>query len=161
MAPRGHLQEPSGTKRKIRYAVAAWHPRARGGRRDDGGAPALPGPAGVEGESTDPAYELAGALEMHVTTKGKSRRRVFRRRDQFAPELLYFSDCILQDREPEPGGAEGLIDVRIIRALYESARSAAPVRLDPVRGNARPGPAQRIDRPPVREPQLVHAKPPR
>ena len=45
---------------------------------------------------------------------GESRERRFTKRDQFAPELLYFSDCVLQGREPEPGPAEGLADVRVI-----------------------------------------------
>jgi glucose-fructose oxidoreductase len=33
---------------------------------------------------------------------------------QFAPLLIHFSDCVLEDREPEPSGLEGLRDVRII-----------------------------------------------
>ena len=54
---------------------------------------------------------------------GKSTRKKIGKRDQFAPELLYFSDCILKDRSPEPSGEEGLQDVRIVQALYESSRT--------------------------------------
>src|SRR5262245_66687710 len=38
----------------------------------------------------DPAYEYAMALKLFVTIDGKTRTRTFPRRDQFAPELLYF-----------------------------------------------------------------------
>ncbi len=50
----------------------------------------------------------------------RSQTRKFGKSDQFAPELLYFSDCILKNREPEPSGEEGLIDVRIIEAMNRS-----------------------------------------
>jgi glucose-fructose oxidoreductase len=116
---------------------------------------------GTEGSlCMDPAYELAEGLEMEVSRNGKSKRRKFAQRDQFGPELLYFSDCIQQNKEPEPGGLEGLIDVRIIRALYESARIGEPLRLRPIGGDRRPDPSQRIDRPAVRKPDLVHAEAP-
>ena len=49
-----------------------------------------------------------------LTVNGKTTRKRIGKRDQFAPELLYFSDCILKDREPEPSGEEGLQDVRIV-----------------------------------------------
>jgi hypothetical protein len=34
--------------------------------------------------------------------------------DQFGPQLVYFSNCILRDIAPESSGNEGLADVRII-----------------------------------------------
>ena len=76
-----------------------------------------------------------------LTIDGKTTRKTFGKRDQFAPELLYFSDCILNNREPEPSGEEGLQDVRIVQALYESAR-VGQTGHDPVRsrsGSAPPG----------------------
>ena len=72
----------------------------------------------------DPAYEYAGELKVTTTIGGKPRPRTFEKSDQFAPELVYFSDCILHDKEPEPSGNEGLADVRIIRALQESLKPA-------------------------------------
>ena len=66
----------------------------------------------------DPAYEYAEGLEYTLTIDGKTTRRKFGKRDQFAPELLYFSDCILNDRAPEPSGEEGMQDVKIVEALY-------------------------------------------
>jgi predicted dehydrogenase len=73
------------------------------------------------------AYEFSEPMRMEITIGDKVTHRSFGKRDQFGPELIYFSDCILKDREPEPGGAEGLIDVHIIRSLYESARSGRAV----------------------------------
>ena len=109
----------------------------------------------------EPGYELASGLEHHITRGGKGKRTVaYAKRDQFAPELLHFSDCVLEDREPEPTGEEGLADVRVIRALYKSAASGRPVRLAPAKLAARPTLRNEITRPAVRMPRLVHATPP-
>jgi glucose-fructose oxidoreductase len=108
----------------------------------------------------DPAYEYAMALKMKVTVDEKSTEKTFPKRDQFAPELIYFSDCILKNREPEPDGWEGLADVRIIEALYKSARSGRPVRIKAVDKKTRPTLRQHIHRPPVKKPKEFKAQPP-
>jgi glucose-fructose oxidoreductase len=108
----------------------------------------------------DPAYELAKGLELHFERDGKKRTIKYAKRDQFAPELIHFSECILTGRDPEPSGEEGLADVRVIRALYKSARSGRPVRLESKREAAKPSPRLEMTRPPVRMPRLVHATPP-
>src|SRR5215471_15211485 len=69
----------------------------------------------------DPAYEMASTLKAGLISGGRTIKRTFPKRDQFAPELIYFSDCILHNRKPEPSGLEGLADVRVIRAILESA----------------------------------------
>ena len=48
---------------------------------------------------------------------------------QFATEADYFSDCILQNKEPKTGGEEGLRDERIITAIYKSCAEGKPVKL--------------------------------
>jgi len=103
----------------------------------------------------DSAYEYAEPVKMTVTVGEKSRERTFPKRDQFAAELIYFSDCVRTGKNPEPSGREGLADVRIIEALYESAREGRPVTLPPFEKRVRPGMRQEIRRPPVRKPQLV------
>lgn len=108
----------------------------------------------------DPAYEFAGKLEHFLTIDGKTTHRTFRKRDQFAPELIYFSRCILEDLSPEPSGYEGLADVRVIEGLLESARTGLPVSLPPIDGARHPDPSQEIRRPAVRKPKLVHARQP-
>jgi len=115
---------------------------------------------GTRGQvSADPAYEYAEGLQYTLTVNGKRTRRRARRRDQFAAELLYFSDCISKRRQPEPSGEEGLQDVRIVRALYESAEIGKAVAIPPfVDPGSRPSPRQRISRPPVKKPRLINAK---
>lgn len=108
----------------------------------------------------DPGYELARGLELRFDRDGKKRTVKYAKRDQFAPELIHFSDCILRDRPPEPSGEEGLADVRVIQALYKSARTGRPVRLDGMKQPARPSMRREITKPPVRMPRLVHATPP-
>jgi len=103
----------------------------------------------------DPAYEYAEGLEYTVEIEGKKKTKRAGKRDQFAPELIYFSDCILGDTQPEPSGEEGLQDVRIVEALYESAQRGRPVRIRPFRKTVRPTSRQRISRPGVRKPELI------
>ena len=108
----------------------------------------------------DPAFEYAGELKQRVTVSGRTRERTFSKRDQFAPELIHFSECILTGAEPEPSGWEGLADVRIIRALYRSADSGQPVSLEPFSKDDRPSLDQELRRPPVRKPDLVNTEAP-
>jgi glucose-fructose oxidoreductase len=111
---------------------------------------------GTKGQlHVDPAYEYAGKLGYTLTVGGTPTRKTIPRRDQFAPELVYFSDCIRRDRAPEPSGQEGLQDVRIVHALYESARTGRSVALPPHREAHRPSTRLRIVRPAVRKPTLV------
>jgi glucose-fructose oxidoreductase len=85
---------------------------------------------GTQGDlRVDPAYEYQGELVHHLTLGGRTRRRRFARRDQFAPELLYFSECVLRGEQPEPSGIEGMIDVQVIQALERAARSGRRIEL--------------------------------
>jgi len=107
----------------------------------------------------DSAYEYADGIECQITVKEKSALRKFSRRDQFAPELIYFSNCIMSEREPEPSGVEGLADVRIIEALLQSARLGQPVDIAPLSISNRPSTDQIILRPATHKPPaLVNAE---
>jgi predicted dehydrogenase len=108
----------------------------------------------------DPAYEYAVPLELSVTVDEETRKQRFPKRDQFAPELIHFSDCILRGRDPVPSGREGLADVRVITALLRSAESGRPVRLDEFERRQRPTPSLEIRRPAVSKPRLIHAEGP-
>jgi len=112
---------------------------------------------GTKGQvRVDPAYEYAKGLAYTVTTSnGRTRRKKLGKRDQFAPELLHFSDCILHDRTPEPSGSEGLQDVRIVEALYESARTGRAVRVLPHHEARWPTGRQRVVKPGIARPRLV------
>jgi glucose-fructose oxidoreductase len=109
----------------------------------------------------EPAYEYAMELKQYITTGGKPRERTFAKRDQFAPELAYFSKCLQNGTDPEPSGWEGLADVRVVEALYRSAEKGRPVSLEPFEKRRRPTEEQEIHRPPVnRPPKPVNSKPP-
>ena len=108
----------------------------------------------------DPAYEYAMAIKHQLTVGEKTRTHTFPKRDQFAAQLVYFSDCILKDKEPEPNGLEGLADVRIVEAIYESARVKRAVPIPELAGKKRPSPSQEIRRRAHGKPRIVHAKPP-
>ena len=111
---------------------------------------------GTKGQlHVDPASEYAEGLAYEMTVNGKTTRQRIGKRDQFAPELLYFSDCILKNRVPEPSGDEGLQDVRIVQALYESAETGKAVSIPPFDRSKRPTGRQRITRPGVKKPALV------
>ena len=116
---------------------------------------------GTKGQlHVDPAYEYAEGLAYELHVNGKVTRKRLGKRDQFAPELLHFSDCVQRNRQPEPSGEEGRQDVRIVQALYESAQNGAPVALPPFRDAKRPGARQRVARPGIKKPRLVKVKRP-
>lgn len=116
---------------------------------------------GTKGVLTaDPAYDYSMALKHQIVIGEKTRTKTFRKRDQFAAEITYFSDCIRHNKHPEPSGLEGLADVRVVRAIYESAQSGATVELPPLPTKRRPSLRQEIHRPAHGKPDTVKAKSP-
>jgi predicted dehydrogenase len=117
---------------------------------------------GTQGSLTmEPAYEYAEGLAYQVRIGERTRRKRFPKSDQFAPELLYFSDCIRREEDPEPSGEEGLADVRVIEALERSIEKGKAVPLGaPPPEVQRPSLDQETRRPPVSKPQVVHARAP-
>ena len=79
----------------------------------------------------DPAFNYMGPRLQRLTVGGKVKNKKLKHMDQVGAEIAYFADCILAGRDPEPGGAEGLADVRVIRAAYRSIADSRPVRLPP------------------------------
>lgn len=117
---------------------------------------------GTKGDlCVDPAYEYQEGLAHHLTIKDRTRVRTFPKRDQFAPELVYFADCVANGTAPEPGGAEGLQDLRIIEAIRESIRTGAAVPVGPIEGDPPVETTQEIHFPPSRKrTELIEAEPP-
>jgi predicted dehydrogenase len=106
----------------------------------------------------EPAFEYAGENVHHLTIGGKTSREVFSKRDQFAPELVYFSDCILNDEQPEPSAEEGTRDIRVIEAIWQSIESGTQVALPPLpERKARPSLEQEMKRPAVGKQSPVNA----
>jgi predicted dehydrogenase len=88
------------------------------------------------------AYQHDVATSLEITRRGQVETLTFEPTDLFAAELSYFATCILQDREPEPSGLQGLQDVRLVEAIYRSARDGRPVTLPRLaRPEAMSGPA--------------------
>ncbi len=107
------------------------------------------------------AYSLQGELKHEITIEQETQARSFKAGDQFGAEILYFSDCILTGREPEPSGEEGLADIRIISAIYESAKTGQPVKLQAFERSQRPNLNQAIELPALSEtPDMIHASDP-
>jgi predicted dehydrogenase len=108
----------------------------------------------------DPAFSFNTELAMALTVEGKTTRKTFKKRDQVGAEIVYFSGCVLNNREPEPNGLEGLADLRIIEAIEESSRSGESVMLPPFPSKPRPGKEQEIHKPAFTPPEMVNAAAP-
>ncbi|WP_373538585.1 Gfo/Idh/MocA family protein [Chamaesiphon sp.] len=110
-----------------------------------------------------PAYAVQAQIDHILSIDGEPpQQRSFEPHDQLAAVFCYFSDCVLQDKEPQPSGHEGLIDIKIIQALNDSIESGGFVSIDGIAPPPqRPTAAQTIARPPLQEqPQLVNAADP-
>ncbi|WP_375454149.1 Gfo/Idh/MocA family protein [uncultured Methylobacterium sp.] len=57
--------------------------------------------------------------------------RVLGAKNQFALELDHFARCIQENRRPRTPGEEGLQDQVLMEAIYEAARTGAPVKVSP------------------------------
>ena len=116
---------------------------------------------GTDGDlRVEPAYEYSDKLEHHLTVDGKTSHESFGKRDQFAPELEYFSNCILEGGEPEPDAEEAIDDLRVIEAILQSARSGKCVPLEPRQRVRRPSMSQESKKPAVGKEQPVNAPSP-
>jgi glucose-fructose oxidoreductase len=115
---------------------------------------------GTKGEMwLQPAFDYHTQPKMRLKIGDQEQESKFDKVDQFGGEIEYFSRCILEDREPEPSGQEGLADIRIVEALIESARSGKSVELGPFEKSVRPGENQKMEKAPVKpEKDLVHAQ---
>lgn len=117
--------------------------------------------SGTHGDlRVEPAYEYYDTLEHHLTLEGKTSRKSFGKRDQFAPELEYFSQCILDDVTPEPGADEAMSDLRVIEAIQASARSGKVVELPPREHLRGPSLEQEDRKPPVSKRTPINAPSP-
>jgi len=108
----------------------------------------------------EPAFDYSMGLGLCVKIGDDEDEREFKKTDQFAPELVTFSRCVLEDDEPEPNGEEGLGDVRVLEAIVESARTGTPVDLPRWDRDRRPTMDQAIEKPAVKPPEPVNAPSP-
>ncbi len=108
----------------------------------------------------DPAYGFGDAMEQRVTIGEKKSHESFKPTDQFGGEMRYFSDCILEDRDPEPDAEEGLADLRVIEGVLEALKTGKAVTLPPFHRSRRISADQEQTLSPIKVPELVNAASP-
>lgn len=106
------------------------------------------------------AYEYSTKMNLKVYTDDEVSTKAFEKRDQFGPELIYFSNCILKNKRPEPSGEEGLVDIKIIEAIQLSIELGSPVTLDLEKVSLRPTINQMITLNPISPPKPINATDP-
>ena len=82
----------------------------------------------------EPAFSYSGLRARVSHAEGKIERNeepVMEEKNQFQLEMDHFSDCVMNDKKPFTPGEEGLQDHRIMAAIYQSANTGKPVRLQP------------------------------
>ena len=107
-----------------------------------------------------PAYQVGTKIEYIATVQKARTHESFPKTDHFGGELKYFSDCILQDKQPEADGEEGMLDVRVFEAIEKSLKTGEVQRLAPYHRSKRPVADQVEELTAVKEPKLVHASKP-
>jgi predicted dehydrogenase len=109
----------------------------------------------------DPCYTFGKGLEQTISIGEKKSTKSFKNTDHFGGEMKYFSDCILNGADPEPDGAEGFADVRVLEAIVEALKTGGPVKLEPFTRSKRiDTEAQRVMLSAVSTPELVDASNP-
>ena len=115
---------------------------------------------GTKGSITlEPAYDYAVELRYMLAIGDDEKEHKTPKRDQFAPELIYFSQCIIDDREPEPSGQEGLNDLCIIEALRLSAETRKSVKPGAEESNKKPDLRLVQQKPGVPKPHTLKVEP--
>jgi predicted dehydrogenase len=107
-----------------------------------------------------PAYGAATDLAWELTANGKTKKKIFKKRDQVAPELIEFAACVSQGRDPAASGREGLADLRVIEAIEASIKSAGRIEVSRLQPEQRPSLRQERRAPAHGMPALINVQPP-
>jgi glucose-fructose oxidoreductase len=92
-----------------------------------------------------------GIAYVEKTSDGEKKHE-FDPVEQFGNETQYFSDCILNDREPEADGEEGLFDMRVLAAVERSLETGETVELEPATRSRQVQADQALKLKPAKEP---------
>lgn len=106
---------------------------------------------------SSPAFGMAGGFK-HTITIGETKKKTeesFKPTDQFGGELKYFSDCVVNNQQPEADGEEGMLDIRVIAAVQRALETGQPQKLDPYVRRRRPVEEQVQKLKKVDEPELI------
>ena len=86
---------------------------------------------GTEGAvRVEPAFYPWDERKLHVSHGDSDLTVEFDQVDQMEEEFEYFSHCLLTGTDPYPDGEHGLVDIRTIKAVYESAERGTAVDLE-------------------------------
>ncbi len=77
----------------------------------------------------DPAYQYDEDRRLYGRINGRWFEKKYKVINELALELDAFADCVRRNREPEANGVEGLRDVAVMEAIYQSAREGRPVSI--------------------------------
>ena len=108
----------------------------------------------------NPSFGYGNDTHREIKLGEKTQKKTFPMKDQFAAEIEYFSDCVLNDKVIEPNGSEGEVDVAIIEAIYKSARVGKPIKVNVHKEGSTPKLRQKIARPPHGKIKTVNAPSP-
>ncbi|MGA7157377.1 MAG: Gfo/Idh/MocA family oxidoreductase [Acidobacteriaceae bacterium] len=109
----------------------------------------------------DPAYTFGKGLVQTITIGEKKEEHSFKNTDHFGGEMKYFSECILNDEDPEPNGEEGYADVRVLEGILTALKSGGSVELSAMERSRRiDTERQKMTLRAVSTPELVHAENP-
>ncbi len=109
---------------------------------------------------SNPAYQVGTAIKHEWTVDKKESTDSFKTTDHFGGEMKYFSECIVENKRPEPDGEEGMLDVRVLEAIEKALATGQVQHLDPYTRTRRPDPKQVQKLSKVKEPELVGAHKP-
>jgi xylose dehydrogenase (NAD/NADP) len=85
---------------------------------------------GTEGQITlEPVFFPWTDRSVTLSVDGASADIEFEQVDQMTEEFDYFSQCVLDGDSPHPDGAHGLVDMRALEAVYESAETGRTVEV--------------------------------
>jgi predicted dehydrogenase len=107
-----------------------------------------------------PGYTYGKSLEHFLTIGEKKDNTSYKSTDHFGGEMKYFSDCILNDIEPEPDAEEGLADVRVLEAIQRSLETGEVQKLAPFARSRHIDPDQVVRLGALKPPEPVRASSP-
>jgi predicted dehydrogenase len=76
----------------------------------------------------EPSMNYTG-LRMRGHRDNRTEEISLPQRDHFALEMDHFADCVMSNKTPQTPGEEGLRDMKIMLAIYESAKTGRPVKV--------------------------------
>ncbi|MGB9431751.1 MAG: Gfo/Idh/MocA family oxidoreductase, partial [Candidatus Acidiferrum sp.] len=80
--------------------------------------------------SLSPAFTYEDERRVTGSIAGRLIDRRFKPLDEFALEIDAFSSAILKKKTVAPDGVQGHLDMTILHAIYESAKTRQPVTIN-------------------------------